>query len=76
VRRDGSTEGNLVHGRIEGYTFLGTIVRLLVSVGEDLLTVDVGAEWFDHVSAGGPHQEIALDLPAEAIMVFPEEAHG
>ena len=76
VRRDGSTGGNLVHGRIEGYTFLGTIVRLLVSVGEDLLTVDVGAEWFDHVSAGGPNQEIALDLPAEAIMVFPEEAHG
>ena len=76
VRRDGSTDGNLVRGHIEGYTFLGSVVRLLVSVGQDLLTVEVGAEWFDQVSAGGPHQEVALDLPAEAIMVFPQEAHG
>lgn len=64
---------NAVYGRIEGRTFLGSVVRLHVTVGGDLLAVDVAPERYEHImdqiGAG-----VWLELPPEAITVFERES--
>jgi ABC-type Fe3+/spermidine/putrescine transport system ATPase subunit len=72
---DGEATDNVVRGQVEGYTFLGSVVRLHVAVGQELLTVDVGPEWYER-AADGLRQGVDLELPAEAIMMFEQEAHG
>jgi iron(III) transport system ATP-binding protein len=69
---DGDVTGNKARGRVEGHTFLGSVVRLHVSVGEELLTVDVGPEWYEQASSE-LGRGVILELPADAIMVFEPE---
>jgi putative 2-aminoethylphosphonate ABC transporter ATP-binding protein len=72
----GETPGpNAVQGHVEGHTFLGSVVRLHVLVGSDLLTVDVGPEWYERAS-GGLGREVTLELPPAAITVFENSSGG
>jgi len=73
VSAEGAPGANTIHGRVEGHTFLGSVVRLHVLVGSDLLAVDVGPEWYENV-AGALGRGVALELPPSAIMVFESPA--
>jgi ABC-type Fe3+/spermidine/putrescine transport system ATPase subunit len=66
---------NAAGGHVEAHTFLGSVVRLHVIVGGDLLAVDVGPEWYEH-AAGELGAGVSLELPPEAITVFESDGRA
>jgi putative spermidine/putrescine transport system ATP-binding protein len=68
VSLDGAAQGNRLQGVLEDITFLGSIVRMRVRVGDEAVHLDTFNN--PHLSLPAQGSSIALSFPVEACLVL------
>ncbi len=64
--------GNILHGKLLVYTFLGLIVRMIVDIGDKKINVDVLEKNFSRMNVSNG-DKVDLYLPPEGFITFLKE---